>query len=408
MSHSDVPRPSGGLITIAALGTRALNQFVLLLLLTRSGGVDSSRDFILLTALIAPVQPIAELGLRLQFVLRPTALPLRPVLELRLLGYLALNVFVGGFALYAGIAPLVIAGVLLAKSADGVADIAAGHLQRARGLSVPSRVTLGTSLASMGALGVATLTLLRPGLLPLVTGLASSCGAMAMWWLVARNRGVWRTHERDAPRTALLVSGLRMGLGGSLAGLAAALPQFALGAAGQDVALTAFAYLAYCLTAADLMVNGLSQARLAQLAQASADKDWPRVSSLALRNSVTMMLRVGGPGLAGLLVTSLLVRHGAGLDAGIGTLDLVLMMTAILTLPIPYMYASALTAMDATGQVLVAATAGAVAVGLVCLFVVPQIGLTGATLAVAVGGLTRSGGAVWLLERRVRRESQLR
>ncbi len=298
----------------------ALCQWLMLLVLARLGGLEAVGRFALALAVTGPIVLFSNLGLRhVQATDADGLYDYADYLAVRgwtTIAALAVLAVVIPLANYPGETAQVIALVALAKGFESMSDVVYGLEQVHHRLDLTTR-----SLCLRGVAGVAAMTLgywLTGSLIAAIAAMTAAWAACYLLHDLAAQRRLLaesrpdaapaaprRTSSTMARRRRLVWVGLPMGVVALLISLNVNVPRYFIEAWLGDALLGAFAAMFYFVVVGSLVVNGLGQATLVNLAAYHASGQ-RRAFFRLLGRLVTASL---GLGMAGVLVSWLLGRQ---------------------------------------------------------------------------------------------------
>lgn len=371
----------------------ALAQFCILVAFARFSSASAAGSFALGLALAAPVFMFADLGLRNLYLSRRPKAPFGQFARLRLVSALL------AFGLCLIVSPVFAVPALFivligaAKALDLQTDLLFGVLQEGRRARWVCVLTAVNAFTSVG-LALLALVLWDAPVIALTGSLVGSALTLIAVLVVTRRsdvcRGLLREREAHASIASLLCSGFRVGAAMSFASVAVFLPQYVLGITGGRRDLLVFAVLAYGITAAQILVNGVAQALLVDLRVALDSEPNSTVVTRAIRivRRLTLVAICAGAAAAGFAPLILPTLMGDEYTISLG--ESALLSISIALVPVLLVASTLLYALNLYTYLLAANVTSAILVGVAAIALVPSLGLSGALVAAAVGMLARA------------------
>ncbi|CAI9393646.1 lipopolysaccharide biosynthesis protein [Microbacterium sp. T2.11-28] len=383
------------LLTVASLA-RYAGQISVLLVVSALGTPALVGTLTLSLALTAPGFILLGLGMRTLVLTHRASHPLRTYLALRA-GSAVLAILVSCIVLVLALGPdwgVAGAGVIALKIADYVLDLATAWYQsqhRWRRL-----VTLSLAAAIATALGaVVAGALIGPEFAVLGAGSAVLVVATAFGLIPLVQEGRADPRPRWGDVLALARAGIPLGISYGMVGLLVAVPQYFLAATDGVGAAGRFAVIFYLVTAAELLVNPISQA---WVQRTRARLGLTGMTRRVLARETSIHVAVFAPVVVvGAVAGWFLIPIVFGDYFAPSASEILAVSLCMLLMPAVYLGASALAIANRYRSSLVVVIPALVIVATASAVLTPSFGVAGAFAALAAGLVLRAAVPIALL-----------
>lgn len=385
-------------------------QWGMLSIVAKAGSTTIVGEFALGLAIAAPVFMFTSLALRaVQATDARSEFNFSDYFTLRVLastlGLLTVAGLVWGLHYDAG-TRLVVMLVAAAKAVESLSDVVAGLLQKFERLDQVAVSLMVRGVLSVGAFGAAFLS---TGSLP-----AAVATLVLTWTAVLLAYDLWRAREvmgeahaffrvRGIALKKLLVLCVPVGVVMTLSSVNVNLPRYLLVKYMGQAELGIFASMAYLVIAATLIINALGESATARLARMFANHDragfWRVMQTLLLTAAVIPVAGVPIALLFGHKLLTLLYRPEYAEHVSV---LVILVVTTGLTAVGSFMgYGLTATRSFRIQPVILGTTTLMTLV--LCVLMIPRLGLNGAALALLGSGIVYAGGNALALRNSLRR-----
>lgn len=383
--------------TLAGNVANGASQWAILSLIAKLASTEALGEYALGVAVAMPLAMLAHLNLRAVLATDLAgAHPFADYLAVRIVASLAAIAAISIVALsgYSISVALSIVLIGLSINAESFSDLYYGYMQRDRRMHLIGRSMMLRAAVSIAAVAVAAYFFR--------SAVAVACALVLSRLLVLvfydRPRSE-ATPGRVAQPWSVLRTALPLGLALMLIALNTNVPRYVVEHRLGIAELGAFAAVASFVTVGSTMVNALGQSAMTHLAERHATGDRAGFRKLSAQ-MVLLALMLGGLGalvaaIAGPLVLQVVYRPEFRVYAPL----LVDVMLASILIYAAVMLGYVLTSTRRFAEQIPLLLSVAAASAATSYFAVPALGLRGAALALAVGGLVQIGGELILLAR---------
>ncbi|WP_156376677.1 lipopolysaccharide biosynthesis protein [Yonghaparkia sp. Root332] len=398
---------TGSAAMFAANLSRAVSQFLLIVVLAQLGRLEDVAYYTLAVAVTTPLFTVAEMSLRNVYLTLQHRASTNTYYGIRAVA--AITALAASMVLFLFDPRLAAIGALVAavRAIDSVSDMALAPLQQSKRYAIIAALTGANAWITL-LVAAALLFATRSLPVALAASLVVSAVVCVLSYLAARTRGLGPSGRSNSARSVrgILRAGLPSGLAFASVSVLAYLPVYLLSAHGSLADIARFAVLSYLISFASLALGSIQQVLIGDLADVSRSAGFGSASR-AVR-------RLGGPVFAITLATSLLtvwlgpvgVALVFGPQYAVSVMEILPIAATLLLLPIVASNSALLLVLNVyRTQLLIALASVVAAAGMGLLLSFEGFTLVEAGLVVFAGTAVRVGLGTWVLTIRSRRTS---